>query len=38
MEGAYVAPIRTYKAPENSMTRQEKIDYWIKYFKDGNNA
>ena len=38
MEGAYVAPIRTYKAPENSLTRQEKIDYWIKYFKDGNNA
>ena len=38
MEGAYVAPICTYQTPDENMTRQQKIDYWISYFKKGNNA
>lgn len=38
MEEAFVAPVRTYVTPAGSMTRHEKIDYWISYFKDGNNA
>ena len=38
MEGTYVAPIRTYQTPSENMTRQQKIDYWISYFKEGNNA
>lgn len=38
MEGAYVAPIRIYRTPDENMTRQQKIDYWISYFKKGNNA
>ncbi len=31
-------PIKTYKTPKGKMSRQEKIDYWINYFKAGNNA
>ena len=29
-------PIKTYKTPKGKMSRQEKIDYWINYFKAGN--
>lgn len=38
MEGTFVAPVRKYVTPPDKMTRQEKIDYWIAYFKEGNNA
>lgn len=38
MEGAYVAPVRMYETPTDNMTRKEKIDYWISYFKEGNSA
>lgn len=38
LEQAHIGGIRLYKTPGSSMTRQEKIDYWISYFKAGNNA
>lgn len=38
MEGTRVAPVREYVTPEGRMNRREKIDYWISYFKEGNNA
>ncbi len=37
-DGTYVGGIRLYKTPENKMSREEKIKYWVGYFKDGNNA
>ena len=33
-----VYPIALYKTPENKMNREQKIKYWIEYFKGGNNA
>lgn len=38
MEGAYVSPVHLYRTPAGKMNRQQKIDYWISYFKEGNNA
>lgn len=37
-DGAYVGGIRLYKTPKNKMSREEKIKYWVGYFRDGNNA
>lgn len=34
----YVSPVRTYSSSRKNMSRQEKIDYWISYFKEGNNV
>lgn len=34
----YVGEIKTYKTPADKMNRQEKINYWISYFKGNNNA
>lgn len=38
MEGAYISPVHLYHTPAGSMNRQQKIDYWISYFEEGNNA
>lgn len=38
MKDTFVAPVKTFVTPESNMTRKEKIDYWISYFKGGNNA
>ena len=38
MKDTFVAPVKTFVTPESNMTRKEKIDYWISYFKEGNNA
>ena len=38
LEDTYIGGIRLYKTPESNMTRQQKIDYWISYFKEGNSA
>lgn len=35
---AYVGGIRLYKTPESKMSREEKIKYWVNYFRDENNA
>lgn len=32
----HVAPIAIYKTPNDAMTREEKIKYWIDYYKGGN--
>ena len=37
-EETYVGKIKTYRTPTNKLTREEKIKYWIDYFKEGNNA
>ncbi len=37
-EKTYCGGIRLYKTPEGKMNRQEKIKYWIDYWKRGNNA
>lgn len=37
-DNAYIGGIRLYKTPESKMTREEKIKYWVNYFRDGNNA
>ena len=33
LSNAYIGPVRAYKTPAGKMTRQEKIGYWIRYFK-----
>ena len=33
-----VYPVALYKTPDNKMNREQKIKYWIEYFKRGNNA
>ena len=38
MEGAYISPVHLHHTPADNMNRQQKIDYWISYFKEGNNA
>ena len=38
MDKAQVFPIGLYKTPESKMTREQKIAYWIEFFKRGNNA
>lgn len=38
MAQTYVGGVRLYKTPTGKMTREERIAYWISYFKDGNNA
>ena len=38
METTYIGGVRLYQTPEDKMTREEKIKYWISYFKEGNNA
>lgn len=37
MRDIFVMPIRVYKTPVEKMNRQQKIDYWIKYYKDSDN-
>lgn len=34
----YIGSVSTYHTPEGKLTRKEKIDYWISYFKGGNDA
>ncbi len=38
MENTYIGGVRLYQTPEDKMTREEKIKYWISYFKGGNDA
>lgn len=38
MEETFISPVREYVTPEGNMNRKEKIEYWISYFKEGNNA
>ena len=33
MSQTFVGAVETYKTPEGKMTREEKIKYWISYFK-----
>lgn len=33
MKDCKIFDIQTYKIPENHPTREEQIDYWVKYFK-----
>ena len=37
-QNIYVDKINLYKTPADKMNRQEKINYWISYFKGNNNA
>lgn len=37
-EKTYCGGIRLYKTPAGKMNRQERIKYWIDYFKKGNDA
>lgn len=37
-DNAYTGGIRLYRTPENKMTREEKIKYWVNYFRDRNDA
>ncbi len=34
----FVGEVKNYFTPENKMTREEKIKYWIEYYKGGNHA
>ena len=36
LKNVYVAPITLYKTPANAKTREEKINYWVDYYKEGN--
>lgn len=36
LKGAYVGPVRFYQTPSDLPTREEKIKYWIDYYKKGN--
>ena len=36
MKDVYVPPIATYRTPPDAMTREEKINYWVNYCKEGN--
>ena len=36
MTDVHVAPIAFYKTPADAMTREEKIGYWVNYYKEGN--
>ena len=36
MTDVHVAPIAFYKTPADATTREEKIKYWVNYYKDGN--
>lgn len=38
LEKTFIGEIRLYKTPDSKMTREEKISYWISYFKKGNDA
>lgn len=38
LEKTYCGGIRLYKTPTGKMNRQERIKYWIDYFKKENNA
>ena len=33
MSRTFIGPVETYKTPEGKMNREEKIKYWISYFK-----
>lgn len=37
-QNIYVGRIKLYKTPAGKMNRQERINYWISYFKGDNNA
>ena len=37
MKNIRTGDVRTYKTPEGKMNREEKIRYWISYFKGENN-
>ena len=36
MSDVIICPVSYYKTPAGKMNRREKIEYWIKYFKEGN--
>ena len=36
LKDVHVAPLALYKTPSDAMTREEKIKYWIDYYKEGN--
>ena len=36
MTDVHVAPIALYRSPTDAMTREEKIKYWVDYYKEGN--
>ena len=38
MTDVHVAPIAFYKTPADAMTREEKIKYWVNYYKEGNQG
>ena len=37
-QNIYVGRIKLYNTPAGKMNRQERINYWISYFKGDNNA
>ncbi|MBO7048736.1 MAG: ketoacyl-ACP synthase III [Spirochaetia bacterium] len=37
-QNTYIGKIKLYRTPTGKMNRQEKIKYWISYFKEENNA
>ena len=37
-QNIYAGKIKLYKTPAGKMNRQERINYWISYFKGDNNA
>ena len=36
LKDVHVAPLALYKTPPDAMTREEKVKYWIDYYKEGN--
>lgn len=38
LSDVYIGPVKLYKTPEFKMTREEKIKYWVSYFKGEENA
>lgn len=38
MEKSYIGRVKIYQSSADKMNREEKIRYWMNYFKEGNNA
>lgn len=38
MQDCHIGGIHTYHTPDDKMTRAEKIEYWLSYYKEGNHA
>lgn len=38
LSDAYIGPVKLYRTPELKKTREEKIKYWISYFKEDQHA